>query len=71
MAFAGLTGYAINPTRDLIPRIMFAILPIKNKGTCDWAYCWVPIVGPIVGAFLAGKVYTGFILPALTAVGAN
>ena len=55
-SLGGPTGYAINPARDLGPRIAHAILPIKGKGGSDWAYAWVPIVGPIVGAVLAGLV---------------
>ena len=53
-SLGGPTGYAINPARDLGPRIAHAILPIKNKGASNWAYSWVPIVGPIIGAVLAG-----------------
>lgn len=53
-SLGGPTGYAINPARDLGPRIAHAILPIKNKGGSDWAYSWVPIVGPIIGGVLAG-----------------
>lgn len=53
----GPTGYAINPARDLGPRIMHAILPLKGKGSSDWSYAWVPIVGPIIGAFLAAMMY--------------
>lgn len=49
----GPTGYAINPARDLGPRIAHAVLPIKGKGTSDWAYAWVPIIAPIIGAVLA------------------
>ena len=58
LSLGGTTGYAINPARDLGPRIMHAILPIKNKGTSDWGYSWVPILGPIAGAYLAGFVFT-------------
>jgi glycerol uptake facilitator protein len=53
-SLGGPTGYAINPARDLGPRIAHAILPIKGKGGSDWAYSWVPIVGPIIGGVLAG-----------------
>ena len=53
-SLGGPTGYAINPARDLGPRIAHAILPIKNKGGSDWSYSWVPIVGPIIGGVLAG-----------------
>ncbi|QWX83204.1 aquaporin family protein [Cellulophaga sp. HaHaR_3_176] len=54
LALGGTTGYAINPARDLGPRIMHAILPIKNKASSDWKYSWIPVVGPIIGACLAG-----------------
>ena len=54
LCLGGTTGYAINPARDLGPRIMHAILPIKNKAPNDWGYAWVPVVGPIIGAILAG-----------------
>jgi glycerol uptake facilitator protein len=53
-SLGGPTGYAINPARDLGPRIVHAILPIKNKGGSNWGYAWVPIVGPIIGGVLAG-----------------
>lgn len=57
MAFAGLTGYAINPARDAIPRIIHSLFPIKGKGGSNWRYAWIPIVGPILGASLAAGVY--------------
>lgn len=47
-------GYAINPARDLGPRIIHAILPIPNKGTSDWGYSWIPVVGPLIGGLLGG-----------------
>jgi glycerol uptake facilitator protein len=53
LSLGGPTGYAINPARDLGPRIMHTLLPIKGKGSSDWSYAWVPIVGPIVGGLLA------------------
>jgi glycerol uptake facilitator protein len=53
-SLGGPTGYAINPARDLAPRIAHALLPIKGKGGSDWSYSWVPVVGPIVGGVLAG-----------------
>jgi glycerol uptake facilitator protein len=53
----GPTGYAINPARDLGPRIIHAILPLKGKGGSDWGYAWVPVVGPLFGGFLAALVY--------------
>lgn len=55
-SLGGPTGYAINPNRDLGPRIAHALLPIKGKGSSDWGYAWVPIVGPIIGGALAGLV---------------
>ncbi|MFN3800994.1 MIP/aquaporin family protein [Belliella pelovolcani] len=57
LSLGGTTGYAINPARDLGPRIMHQILPIKEKGGSDWAYSWVPIIGPIIGAALATGIY--------------
>jgi len=57
----GPTGWAINPARDLGPRIMHFILPIKGKGISDWAYAPVPVFGPIVGGILAGIIYTQFL----------
>ncbi|WP_415089160.1 MIP/aquaporin family protein [Micropruina sp.] len=62
-SLGGPTGYAINPARDLGPRIAHAILPIPNKGSSDWGYAWVPIVGPIIGGVIAGLT-SGFLLPA-------
>jgi glycerol uptake facilitator len=56
-SLGGPTGYAINPARDLGPRIAYAVLPIKGKGSPEWNYSWVPVVGPIVGGVLAGLVY--------------
>lgn len=53
LSFGGPTGYAMNPARDLGPRIAHAILPIAGKGDSDWSYSWVPIVGPILGASLS------------------
>lgn len=52
-SLGGPTGYAINPARDLGPRIAHAILPIKGKGSSDWGYSWVPVVGPLIGGVLA------------------
>ena len=53
MSLGGPTGYAMNPARDLGPRIAHAILPIAGKGSSDWAYAWVPVAAPLVGALLA------------------
>ena len=57
MSLGGTTGYAINPARDLGPRIAHTILPIKGKRDSDWAYSWVPVLGPIVGALLAAGLF--------------
>lgn len=57
MALGGTTGYAINPARDLSPRIMHAILPIKHKGGNDWGYGWIPVVGPFLGGALAAGAF--------------
>ncbi|GAB3924747.1 MIP/aquaporin family protein [Mucilaginibacter myungsuensis] len=57
LGLGGTTGYAINPVRDLGPRIMHAILPIPRKGDSDWGYAWIPIVGPIIGATLAALLF--------------
>lgn len=59
-SLGGPTGYAINPARDLGPRIAHAVLPIRGKGTSDWQYAWVPVVGPIVGGVLAGVAAAAF-----------
>ena len=56
MSLGGPTGYAINPARDLGPRITHTLLPIPGKGDSDWAYSWVPVVGPIIGAVAAGLI---------------
>lgn len=57
VSLGGTTGYAINPARDLGPRIAHAILPIKGKGSSQWSYSWVPIVGPLLGGVLAALLY--------------
>lgn len=57
LGLGGPTGWAINPARDLGPRIMHALLPIKNKGGSNWSYSWIPVLGPIIGACLAVFVY--------------
>jgi len=53
LSLGGTTGYAINPARDLGPRIVHALLPLKNKGSNGWGYAWIPVVGPILGASIA------------------
>lgn len=57
LALGGTTGYAINPARDLGPRIMHALLPIKGKGSSNWDYAWIPILGPFIGTVIAVLVY--------------
>ncbi|MFW5725142.1 MAG: MIP/aquaporin family protein [Bacteroidota bacterium] len=57
MSLGGPTGYAINPARDLGPRLAHALLPIKDKGSSGWNYFWVPVVGPVIGALLAALLY--------------
>ncbi len=60
-SLGGPTGYAINPARDLGPRIAHAVLPIRGKGSSDWGYSWVPVVGPIIGGVLAGLAAQAFL----------
>jgi glycerol uptake facilitator protein len=57
LSLGGTTGYAINPARDLGPRIAHAFLPIKDKGHSNWRYAWIPIAGPFIGAILAALLY--------------
>jgi len=57
LSLGGPTGYAINPARDLGPRIMHAILPIPGKGPSDWGYSWIPVVGPLIGGVIGGLFY--------------
>ena len=57
LSLGGPTGYAINPARDLGPRIMHFILPIKDKGSSGWGYSWIPVVGPVVGGVLAALLF--------------
>jgi glycerol uptake facilitator protein len=69
LGLGGTTGYAINPARDLGPRIMHAILPIPGKGSSDWEYAWIPVVGPLIGGAIGVLVYnygiTEFVAKAL------
>jgi glycerol uptake facilitator protein len=60
LSLGGPTGYAINPARDLGPRIMHAILPIAGKGPSDWGYAWIPVLGPLVGGALAAGAFELF-----------
>jgi glycerol uptake facilitator protein len=57
LSLGGPTGYAINPARDLGPRLAHALLPIAGKGGSDWGYAWIPVIGPIVGALAGAGVY--------------
>jgi len=57
LSLGGTTGYAINPARDLGPRIAHAFLPIKDKGNSNWKYAWIPIAGPFIGAIIAAVLY--------------
>jgi glycerol uptake facilitator protein len=59
LSLGGPTGYAINPARDLGPRIAHAVLPIEGKGSSDWAYSWIPVVGPIIGGVIAAVLALG------------
>ncbi|MFZ5592022.1 MAG: MIP/aquaporin family protein, partial [Bacillota bacterium] len=56
LSLGGPTGYAINPARDLGPRIAHFVLPIPGKGDSDWGYAWVPVVGPVIGGLLGAIV---------------
>ncbi len=57
LSLGGTTGYAINPARDLGPRIVHALIPMKGKRDSDWGYSWIPVMGPVVGAGVAALVY--------------
>lgn len=57
LSLGGTTGYAINPVRDLGPRIMHSVLPVAGKGSSEWSYAWIPITGPIIGASLAALLF--------------
>jgi glycerol uptake facilitator protein len=58
LGLGGTTGYAINPARDLMPRLMHALLPIRGKGTSEWSYAWIPVAGPLLGAALAAGLFS-------------
>jgi glycerol uptake facilitator protein len=60
-SLGGPTGYAINPARDLGPRIAHFLLPMRGKGDSDWSYSWIPVVGPLIGAILAGLLANAFV----------
>jgi glycerol uptake facilitator protein len=57
LSLGGTTGFAINPARDLAPRLAHFILPIAGKGTSDWSYSWIPVIGPIIGGLLGSWIY--------------
>lgn len=57
LSLGGTTGYAINPVRDLGPRIMHSILPVAGKGSSEWSYAWIPVAGPLIGASLAALLF--------------
>jgi glycerol uptake facilitator protein len=57
LSLGGTTGYAINPARDLGPRMMHAILPMDHKGSSDWKYAWIPVLGPFAGALVAAGLF--------------
>ena len=57
LSLGGTTGYAINPARDLGPRLMHALLPLPDKGDSNWGYAWIPVAGPILGGLVAALIY--------------
>ncbi|AXK35231.1 aquaporin family protein [Streptomyces armeniacus] len=57
LSLGGPTGYAINPARDLGPRLAHAVMPIPNKGTSDWSYAWIPVAGPLIGGLIGAGIY--------------
>lgn len=60
LSLGGPTGYAINPARDLGPRLAHAILPVAGKAGSDWSYAWLPVVGPLIGGVVGALIYQGF-----------
>ena len=58
LSLGGPTGYAINPARDLGPRLAHALLPIPGKGGSDWGYAWIPVVGPLIGGVVGAGLYS-------------
>jgi glycerol uptake facilitator protein len=61
LSLGGPTGFAINPARDLAPRIAHFLLPIPGKGPSDWSYSWIPVVGPIRGGVIGALIYQAFL----------
>jgi len=66
MSLGGSTGYAINPARDLGPRIAHALLPIPGKGGSNWKYSWIPVVGPLLGGSIGAVFYQAVFLQTVT-----
>ncbi len=60
LSLGGTTGYAINPARDFGPRLIHSLIPIKGKGSSNWKYAWIPVIGPLIGAAIAALVYLFF-----------
>ena len=60
ISLGGTTGFVINPARDLGPRIAHALLPIPGKGSSNWGYSWIPVVGPVIGGIVAVLIYNSF-----------
>ena len=71
LSLGGPTGYAINPARDLGPRIAHAVLPIAGKGSSDWEYSWIPVVGPLIGGVLGALPTTALFTNALVRLSAD
>lgn len=63
LSLGGTTGYALNPARDLSPRVAHALLPIPGKGGSDWAYAWIPVAGPVIGATIAALLVKAVMIP--------
>jgi glycerol uptake facilitator protein len=63
LSLGGPTGFAVNPARDLGPRIIYAFFPIQGKGSAEWNYAWIPIVGPLVGGIIGALIHQGLIYP--------
>ena len=61
MSLGGTTGYAINPVRDFVPRIMHSLLPIGEKRDGNWSYAWIPVVGPILGGVIAAFIFVKYL----------
>lgn len=71
LSLGGPTGYAINPARDFSPRLVHAFLPISGKGTSDWKYSWIPIIGPFTGGIIGAIFYKNWIAPLISFLASN